>query len=271
MKKSVNGAFAVLMTPFVKNRVDYNAFERQVQRLRGTNVAGYVVNGSTAEFVHLLKEEKQRLVEIVAKNADADKKIIVSACESNIANTYEICKHAKSVGADAVLVCPPYYFQYSRENLKQYFLQLADISPLPVILYNIPFFTQELPVGLIFELMNHKNIIGIKDSSGSMKRIMHLIDVAKDTSFAVLTGTDDMLLPAYVGGCAGSMTALATIYPDRISAIYYAVLMGDYESARILQHSIMEDIRTADSKTFPRGYKQLMENVTGIRFGDREV
>ncbi|MBQ2931564.1 MAG: dihydrodipicolinate synthase family protein [Clostridia bacterium] len=271
MKKRINGVFSVLMTPFDGNRVDYDVFAKQVQRLSGTDVAGYVVNGSTAEFVHLTKEEKKKLVETVTLNRDPDKLVVVSACEPNIADTYDICAHAAAVNADAMLVCPPYYFKHTTEEIKQYYTELADISPLPVILYNIPFFTQELELGVIYELMNHKNIIGIKDSSGNMKRIMHLIDKAKDTDFSVMTGTDDMLLPAYVGGCTGSMTALATIYPEKITAIYKSVKVGDIEKARVVQHSIMEDLRTADSQSFPEGYKRLMEEVSRIKFGDKEV
>ena len=271
INKSFNGTFAVLMTPFSGNRVDYGAYERQVHRLSGTGVAGYVVNGSTAEFVHLTREEKENLVEIVCKNREEGKKVIVSACETTLPNTYNVVKHAWNVGADALLVCPPYYFQYKNDEIKKYYTDLADISPVPIILYNIPFFTQPLDLGVIYDLMKHPNIVGIKDSSGNMKRIMHLIDMAKDTTFSVMTGTDDMLLPAFVGGCSGSMTALASIFPNKISAIYYAIKAGKIEEARELQHSIMAALRRADSETFPRGYKRLMEEVSEIKFGDREV
>ena len=271
MNKRVNGTFAVLMTPFCGDKVDYDTFEKQVERLRGSGIAGYVVNGSTAEFVHLSKEEKKRVVEIVASHADPDKKIIVSACEPNLADTYEICRHAKEAGAFAMLVCPPYYFRYTRQEIQEYYMALADISPLPIVLYNIPFFTQELELSVVYELMQHENIIGIKDSSGNMKRIMHMIDKASDTDFSVMTGTDDMLLPAFFGGCTGSMTALATIFPDAVSGIYHAVTAGEYDRARQLQHSIMESLRIADAESFPKGYKRLMEQVSGLPFGNKEV
>lgn len=271
MKKYLNGTFAVLMTPFNGDKVDFDAFAQQVIRLHGTGIAGYVVNGSTAEFVQLSHNEKKYLAEIVAKHKDPDKKLIISACEPNLADNYAICAHAKTVNADAVLVCPPYYFKYTAEERKNYYRELARTSPVPIILYNIPFFTQELELSVIFDLMKEKNIIGIKDSSGNMKRIMHTIDMALGTEFSVMTGTDDMLLPAFVGGCAGSMTALATIYPDKISSIYKNITEGNVERARVIQHSIMADLRRADSQTFPRGYKQLMQEVSGINFGDKEV
>ncbi|MBQ8684014.1 MAG: dihydrodipicolinate synthase family protein [Clostridia bacterium] len=271
MKMKLEGTFAVLMTPFIGDKVDYVTFEKQVKRLSGTDVAGYVVNGSTAEFIHLSKEEKKKLVEIVANVRDADKAIIVSACEPNVPDACEICEHAKSVNADAVLICPPYYFCNTAEEMTRYYREIANHSPLPIILYNIPFFTQELGLDIIASLMRHDNVIGIKDSSGNMKRIMHTIHRAKGFDFNVLTGTDDMLFPAFVGGCAGSMTALATIYPQTISSIYRLVKNGDLEKAREVQHSILDDLRRADSQTFPKGYKRLMEEVSKMKFGDKGV
>ena len=271
MKNKLTGTFAVLMTPFIKAKVDFETFEKQVKGLSGTGIKGYVVNGSTAEFVQMSMDEKKKLVEIVTKNRDQDKVVIVSACEPNVADAYEVCVHAKSVGADAALVCAPHYFKYTPEEIKKYYIDLANISPIPVILYNIPFFTQELPLNVVFELMEHKNIVGIKDSSGNMKRIMHTIHKAKGLDFAVMTGTDDMLLPAFFGGCVGSMTALATIYPEKISSIHKLVAEGKYDKAREIQDSIMEDLRIADSETFPKGYKRLMEKVSGLTFGNKEA
>lgn len=271
MNKYLNGTFAVLMTPFCGNQVDEDAFVRQIKRLSGSGIAGYVVNGSTAEFVHLSRGEQMRMADLVAQHKDADKKMIVSACEANLSDTLEICCHAKEAGADAVLTCPPYYFQYNQAEIRAYYEELADRSPVPVVLYNIPFFTQELPLSVIYELMEHKNIVGIKDSSGNMKRLMHLVHQAKDSSFSVMTGTDDMLLPAFFGGCCGSMTALATIYPEQVSGIYAHLQAGEWEQARALQHSIMDVLRKADSQTFPKGYKRLMEEVSGISMRDKEA
>ena len=125
MEKSIKGTFAGLMTPFVGGKVDYEAFEKQVQRLSGSGISGYVVNGSTAEFVYMSEEEKKRVVEIVAQNRDADKKIIVSGCSANLVDTLAICQHAKDVNADAMLVCPPYYFKSTRDEVKAFFETVA--------------------------------------------------------------------------------------------------------------------------------------------------
>ena len=228
-----------------------------------------MVNGSTAEFPTLSFEEQKKLVEIVYENKDANKKIIVGACASNIKECYDRCVLAKQVGAEGVLVCPPFYFKYTKQEREDFYTKLADISPVPVVLYNVPFFTQELELDVIYRLSKHPNIWGIKDSSANMKRLIHMVENVGGEDFKILTGTDDILFPALVGGCVGSMTALATIYPDKIFNIYKYVGEGNLEMARKEQHSILPCLREADSETFPLGYKKLMEKASGIPFGNK--
>lgn len=269
MNNSIKGPFAVLMTPFSKNIVDESAYIKQVKRLNKSQVSGYVTNGSTGEFTHLSLEEQMKISALVAKNKSKEKKLIVSACTANVVDTLTLCYHAKEIGADAVLVCPPYYFKYTKQEREEYFVKIATHSPVPVVLYNIPFFTQELELDLIYRLLQHENVIGIKDSSANMKRLEHLIEVNDKKDVSILTGTDDILLPALVGGCVGSMTAFASIYPDEICGIYKAIEDKDLETAKKIQFSLMPKLRKADAETFPKGYKRLYEEVTGIKFNDK--
>lgn len=271
MNERLKGPFSVLMTPFVGEKVNKEAYIAQVERLNCSNVSGYVTNGSTGEFIQLSLEEQMQISEWAAKAKSAGKKLIVSACTGNLADTIKICRHAGSIGADAVLVCPPYYFKYTAKEREEYFMKVADLSPVPVFLYNIPFFTQELELDVVYRLLEHKNIVGIKDSSANMKRLEHMVEKTKDMPVNIFTGTDDILFPALVGGCVGSMTAFATIYPDEICGIYDAVAEGDYKKAKEIQFSIMPALRKADSETFPKGYKKLMQEVSGIPFADKEV
>ncbi|MBQ3221592.1 MAG: dihydrodipicolinate synthase family protein [Clostridia bacterium] len=271
MKKPLTGPFAVLMTPFEGEDVDESAYAAQIKRLNDTKIAGFVTNGSTSEFIHLPLEQQTYLSALTAQLKSEDKKLVVSACTGNLADTVNICRHAGGIGADAVLVCPPYYFKYTAQEGETYFKAVADLSPVPVFLYNIPFFTQELDLGVIYRLLEHENIIGIKDSSANMKRLEHMVQKTHGKQVSIFTGTDDILFPALVGGCVGSMTAFATIYPDKICAIYDAVEKGDYKRAKEVQFSMMEELREADGETFPKGYKRLMTRVSGIPFADKEV
>ena len=270
-EKFLTGPLAVLMTPFKRDAVDMEAYRAQVERLLDTDIAGFVTNGTTAEFVNLSLEEQMAISALVAKIKPKDKKLIVSACTANAADTLRLARHAKDIGADAVLVCPPYYLKHPKSEREEYFKTVADASPLPVVLYNIPFFTEELELDVIYRLFKHKNVIGIKDSSANMKRLMHLVEAAEGTPTSVLTGTDDILFPALIGGCVGSMTAFAATFPDEVCEIYSAVDSGDLARAREVQLSLIPRLREADSLTFPRGYKNMIESASGIRFGDKEV
>ena len=271
MSKLLKGPFAVLMTPFVGDKIDEEAFVAQIKMANGTGISGFVTNGSTAEYIQLSLEEQMRVSELTAKYKTKDKKMIVSACTGNIADTVKLCVHAGKIGADAVLVCPPYYFKYPKNEREEYYKKVADLSPVPVVLYSVPFFTQEIELDLVFRLFEHKNIVGIKDSSANMKRLMHMAQYTEGKDISIMTGTDDILLSALVGGCVGSLTAFAAIYPEEITALYSAVNSGDLEKAKQIQYSMMPRLRDADSETFPRGYKRLMSKAVGYPFGDKEV
>jgi len=271
MSKLLTGPFAVLMSPFVGTKIDEEAFVAQIKLANDSGISGFVTNGSTAEYIQLSLEEQMRVSEITAREKAADKKLIVSACTGNLADTVKLCRHAGSIGADAVLVCPPYYFKYSTKEREEYFIRVADLSPVPVVLYSVPFFTQEIELDVVFRLFDHTNIVGIKDSSANMKRLLHMAEYTDGRDISIMTGTDDILISALVGGCAGSLTAFAAIYPHEISILYEAVAKGDLGQAKKIQYSLMPKLREADSMTFPKGYKKLMAEAVGFAFGDKEV
>jgi dihydrodipicolinate synthase/N-acetylneuraminate lyase len=271
MSKLLSGPFAVLMTPFDGDAVDKDVFIKQIKMANPTGISGFVTNGSTAEYIQLSLEEQMRVTEICAREKARDKKLIVSACTGNLADTVKLCQHAGEVGADAALVCPPYYFKYPASEREEYFNKVADFSPVPIVLYSVPFFTQEIELDVVFRLFEHSNIIGIKDSSANMKRLLHMSEYTAGRDISIMTGTDDILISALVGGCAGSLTAFAAIYPDEIAKLYYAISKGDIDTAREIQYSLMPRLREADSYTFPRGYKKLMGDALGCSFPDKEV
>lgn len=271
MSKLLQGPFAVLMTPFMGEGIDEAAFLAQIRMANETDISGYVTNGSTAEYIQLSLEQQMYISELTARNKAPGKKLIVSACTGNIADTVKLCVHAGKIGADAVLVCPPYYFKYPSCEREKYFKRVADLSPVPVMLYSVPFFTQEIELDVVFRLFEHPNIIGIKDSSANMKRLMHMAQYTNGTDISIMTGTDDILVSALAGGCAGSLTAFAAIYPKDICALYAAVHAGNFFLARDIQYSLMPKLREADAMTFPRGYKKLMSEAIFYDFKDKEI
>ena len=269
-EKRIRGPYAVLMTPFSGDAPNEEEYIAQIRRVNDTGITGFVTNGSTAEYPFLSLEEQMHMTELCINTAAPGKHVIASACAPDAAGVIKLSRHAGAAGARAVLVCPPYYFKYTIEEREDFFNKVADNSPVPVILYSVPFFTQEIEMSLVYKLSGHENIWGVKDSSANMKRIMHLLQMTENSTFSVLTGTDDIMLSALFAGCPGSFTAFAAIFPEKVAKLYELFRTGEYAAAREIQREFMPLLREADSLSFPKGYKRLLARVTGMKFGDRD-
>lgn len=179
----LEGIFAPATTPFYPNeRVYYKKLEFNISRLSLTALSGLVILGSTGESVALTDEETREVLRVAATSAADDKVLIAGVGRESVKATLEIAEVASATGYDAVLVRNPCYFrpQLTATALLQYFRTVADHSPLPVILYSIPKFTQsEIPVDVIAELSQHANIIGLKESSGSVERVRDVVQATR--------------------------------------------------------------------------------------------
>jgi N-acetylneuraminate lyase/4-hydroxy-tetrahydrodipicolinate synthase len=152
--------------------------------------------------------------------------------------------------------------------IEKYFEAIADAVDLPIILYNIPLFTQPLSYDVVKRLSRRENVVGMKDSSGSMVDLVHFMDkvrlVGEDLSF--LVGREDMFFPGLMMGARGCMTATAGILPEVMVGIYRAWKEGDYDRARRLQFSILLLIRAMFAMPFPLGFKVALE-MRGFSMG----
>ena len=179
----LEGIFAPITTPFYPDeKLYYKKLEFNVARLSLTALSGLVVLGSTGEAVALNDGETQEVLRIAAASAADDKVLIAGIARESVAGTVELAEAAAKSGYDAVLVRNPSYYrpQLTPGALLNYFRSVADRSPLPVILYSIPKFTQaEIPVDLIAELAQHRNIIGLKESSGSVDRVREVVQATR--------------------------------------------------------------------------------------------
>jgi len=175
----IEGVFAAVTTPFYPvERVYLRTIEANIARYSRSLLAGVVVLGSTGEAVTLDDAESRDVLRTAAEAAAPDKVLIAGVGRESLKATVELAEAAASFQYDAVLVRTPSYYasQMSSAAVLTYFRSVADRSPLPVLLYNIPkFVPYQIPVELVAELAQHPNIIGIKDSSGSIERIRALI------------------------------------------------------------------------------------------------
>ena len=233
----LNGIFPPIPTPFAGDDIAYEKLAINIKKWSRTGLKGLVVMGSNGEYVHLTADEKRKLVErAVEMTPDHMLVIAGTGCEST-KETIELTRDCAERGAHAALVVTPHYYsgRINEAALMAFFTTVADQSPIPIILYNVPKFTHvNLTVNLVAQLSGHPNIIGIKDSTGN---VIQLGDFANnvDPDFNLLVGTAGALFGGLTLGCAGGVLALANVAPEICVRIYEAVKAGNYEAAKQLQ------------------------------------
>jgi dihydrodipicolinate synthase/N-acetylneuraminate lyase len=180
----IEGVFAAITTPFYPDeRVYFRKLEANVAHYSRSLLAGMVVLGSTGEAASLNDQESREVLRVAAEAAAAEKVLIAGVGQDSVRATLEMAEVAAEFSYDAVLVrLPPYYASVmTAEAMLSFFRNVADRSPLPVVLYNIPrFVPAQIPVEVVAELAQHPNVIGIKESSGKMERFTALIAATKD-------------------------------------------------------------------------------------------
>lgn len=259
---------AVAVTPFdERENANIDEIIAQTEALCNSEADAILPCASTGEFVKMDLPERAEILRAVAKQNNGRKKLIAGACDTSLKRVLECIAVARECGYGAAIVCPPYYYGLSQDDVLTFYRDVcAGAGDMPVIAYHVPFFTTGIEIPTYRKLLEIPNLVGIKDSSANMKRISHLCNIAKleRPDFAVFTGTDDCLFPALCAGCHGSMTALGASMPAEIAAVYKAFDNGDIATAMDRQQAILPIIREADALAFPIGYK-LLAKACGMK------
>lgn len=260
----LQGIFAPIPTPFLDDEsIAYEHLRANLAKWSRTPLHGLVVLGSNGEAPFVDEGEKIDLIAFVRENFPRSKTVIAgTGCESTRA-TIRLTKEAARAGADYALVINPYYFKASLkdEALEKHYFEVADASPIPILIYNMPGNTGlNMTSGLIRKLAVHPNIAGIKDSGGNIVQISEIIrDVRSD--FAVFAGSASFLLPTLVMGGRGGTLASANVVPELCVAIYDAFYQGKLEEAVKLQKSIIELNTLVTSKYGVAGLKAALDMI----------
>lgn len=232
-----SGIFPPIPTVFENGRLAVDRLAANVTRWCTTGIAGMLVLGSNGEYVYLSEEEKRQAVQAVVQAAPKNRLIVAgTGCESTAA-TIRLTRDCAALGAHAALVVTPCYYgsQMTPKALIQHYETLADQSPIPLLLYNVPKFTGiNLSVATVAHLAQHPRIVGIKDSTGNVAQLGALLN-AVPQDFHVLVGTAGALLGALSLGCVGGILALANVAPEACVAIWQAAKNQQWEAARRLQ------------------------------------
>ena len=220
--------------------VDVVAFRANARRWLEHPLAGLVLFGSTGEGLLLDETERVELLRAIREPADERLLLAGTGAESTRA-TVRLSRDAAEAGADAVLVQPPAYYrpQMTPEGLRDHFRAVADASPVPVILYQVPpaYSGVDLASGLVAELSQHENIVGIKDSTGDLKALGTLVESCR-RDFAVLVGSGAVLYGALEVGAVGGVLAVADLAPAEACEIYRLKRDGREAEAGRLQERV---------------------------------
>jgi 4-hydroxy-2-oxoglutarate aldolase len=260
--KKVEGVFAPIATPFgADGAIDFGRYAENLAKFDKTGLSGIVALGSNGEFAMLSHQEKLDLVAAVRKGLGPDKAVIAgTGCES-LRETIELTKSAADRGADAALVINPCYYKrdLTESTIEKFFAAVADASPIPVMIYNMPGNSGiNLSSALVTKLSAHKNIVGVKDSGGNIVQISEII-AGVPSDFSVFAGSGSYLFATAALGGRGGTLAVANVAPDICAEIYSLCLKKEYDEARKLQLDILQLNACVTSRHGIAGMKAAMD------------
>jgi 4-hydroxy-tetrahydrodipicolinate synthase len=239
-------------------RVNYAEMERYVEWLIQAGLHGLYPNGSTGEFVRLSWEERQDVVKLICSVNQGRIPVLAGASEANLRDVLRMAEFYAGIGVDAISLVPPYYYKISNQSLFEYFAEIAQQSPLDILLYNIPQFTQEIPLDLMERLLPYERIFGTKDSSRDLPRLINTMHRLRPQrpDYVVLVGCEEILFPSVVMGASGGTIATSGIIPEVIVEIYQRAMAGDLTRGRELQYRVLDLINLMLlGVNFPEGFK----------------
>jgi 4-hydroxy-2-oxoglutarate aldolase len=261
---SLRGVFTPIVTPFGEHgKVVHDKLEFNLGKWNQTGLSGYIVLGSNGEWVYLNEQEKVDVLRTARQAIPREKLMIAgTACESTV-NTIALTEQAAEIGADAAIIINPSYYksQMTAPVLVNHYRVIADASPIPIMIYNLPPATGiDLSADLLVELSQHPNIIGVKDTSGNMPKMGETIRRA-DPSFQVLAGSANFFYPSLAIGVTGGILALANVAPDESVELFSLFNTGEIEKGRALHLRLLPVNLAITSRFGISGLKAALDMV----------
>ncbi len=261
--QSLIGTGVALVTPFKKDfSVDTEALKRIVNYVIEGGVEYLVVLGTTAESATLSKEEKELVIRTITEANSARVPMVLGVGGNNTLEVVEELQKRDFSDFTAILSVSPYYNKPTQEGIYQHFKMVAEASPIPVILYNVPGRTASnmLPETVMRLANDFKNIIGIKEAAGDIVQAMKLIQ-HKPEGFLVISGDDMITLPMVLAGGAGVISVIGEGYPKEFSEMVRLGLQRKVDEAYVLHYKIMDSIDMIFEQGNPGGIKEIFKSL----------
>ena len=260
MQKFV-GTGVALITPFKEDlSVDFDALVKLVNFNIDNGINYLVINGTTAESATISKEEKLRIIALIIKT-NAGRVPLVLGIGGN--NTLEVLKEIQATdlsNIDGILSVVPYYSKPTQEGFYQHFKALAEVSDVPIILYNVPGRTaKNMSAGTTIRLANDfENIVGIKEAGNNMQQYLELLK-NKPTDFLVISGDDDLALGITLAGGSGVISVIGQAYPKEFSTLINCGLEGKNKEGYAIHFKMMAIIDAIFEENNPAGIKTVLQ------------
>lgn len=255
------GTGVAIVTPFSKDgNVDFKGLTSLIEHLIKGKVEYLVVLGTTGESAVLNKDEKSAVINHVLDTVEGRVSLVLGIGGNNTQEVVDTIKHSNLKGFSAILSVSPYYNKPSQEGIYQHYKMIAGVSPLPIILYNVPGRTMSnMTSETTLRLANDfKNIIAIKEASGNVEQCMRIIK-NKPKDFLVISGDDNLTLPLIASGAYGVISVLANAYPKDFSEMVRQALAGNIAQAQKLHYKTFEITEQLFADGNPGGVKIALE------------
>ncbi len=267
----IRGILTPNLVPFKDDgSINEGELRRMINWLIEKGVSGLYPNGSTGEFIRLSFEERKRVIEIVAEENRGRVPILAGAAESNLTMILDACKTYADLGCCAVSITGPYYYKVSQESIEHFFREVAKRSPIDILLYNIPQFSNEISVPVVTRLaMDCPRIVGIKDSSRDFPRFLNTLHAIKPQrpDFSCMIGCEEILFPSLLMGADGGTIASSGVVPEVIMKLHREFQAGNLAEAQRIQFKLLDLINAMLYGTnFPEGFRAGM-SLRGFNLG----
>ena len=253
-----SGVCTALVTPFLKDSVNYPMLEQLLRRQYDAGIRAVVICGTTGESATLTDEEKLTMFRYAKKSMPEDLRIIAGTGSNSTVHAIALSQAAQDAGADALLVVSPYYNKATPEGLYLHYAAIASSVQIPVILYNVPSRTGvDIPVEVYRRLSQIPNIAGVKEASSDIRKIARIRSQCPD-HFTVWCGNDDLAVAAMALGAKGLISVVSNIEPEITGSMIGAALDGDFDTATALQLSLLPLIEALFQEVNPIPVKAAM-------------
>ncbi len=252
MKKTIfKGMASALITPMNEKGVDYEALGRLIEFQIENGIHALVAVGTTGENATLEPEDQKEVIRFTVEKVAGRVPVIAGTGTNNTEHVLENTRNACEVGADAVLVVTPYYNKATQNGLITHFTKVADVSTVPVILYNVPGRTGcNLLPKTVAKLAEHPNIVAIKEATGNMSQMVELMALCGD-KIDIYSGEDALTVPFISMGAAGTISVLSNVATKMSVEMVEKAFAGDYAGAAALQCKLLPLINALFSEVNP--------------------